>query len=156
MEIILLKPHHLLDLIRDFGAGQEHQPHPYGHALHLVARRLAAEPGLMVELTAGADEICRPCRHLGPDGRCRDGCAVSGYESSKEAWNRLIDRRLFARLGLREGRRLSALEFCRIAGEGLGELATLYPEEPPEKTAWRGDCLRRGLAEFIAVGESPR
>jgi hypothetical protein len=34
---IFIRPHYLLDIIRDYGYGIRYQPHEYGYALHLVA-----------------------------------------------------------------------------------------------------------------------
>lgn len=142
-----IKPHHFLDIIRDFGAGREHEPHPYGHAVHLVAARLRREPGLVLRLTSGADSICAPCRNL-VSGRCIDTTDAPGRTVQKGAWNRLIDRRLFARLGLREGDLIRADEFCLLALERLGDIREIYREEKTEKTAWRVENLVRGLRSF--------
>jgi hypothetical protein len=144
---VRIKPHHLLDLIRDFGAGRVHEPHPYGHAVHLVAEMVRSNPGLPVELTSGADAICAPCRNL-VGGRCTDSTRAPGYETSKETWNRLIDSRIFARLGLKENDRLFAHEFCKLAIERLGDIRTIYPEVDPENTAWRAKNLEKGLREY--------
>jgi hypothetical protein len=34
---MLLRPHHLLDIITEYGAGTAFVPHPYGHAVHTCA-----------------------------------------------------------------------------------------------------------------------
>jgi len=145
---MLLKPHHLLDIIRDFGAGKKHQPHPYGHDVHRVAEIIRNNPHALVQLTSAADDICAPCRNL-IDGTCTDTTDSPGKIVSKEVYNRTIDRRIFTRLGLREGATLSVLEFCRLAGRKLGDLYSIYREVDPEKTKGRGKNLSRGLKEYI-------
>ena len=147
-----IKPHHLLDIIRDLGAGKKHEPHPYGHDVHRLARILRHNPHTVFVLTAEADSICEPCCNL-IDSRCVDTTTSPGGEISKESWNRLIDGRIFKRLGLEEGAAISALDFCRLASERLGDLYTLYAEVDPEKTAVREKNLTRGLKEYLKAGE---
>jgi len=147
-----IKPHHLLDIIRDLGAGKKHEPHPYGHDVHRLARIIRHNPHTVFVLTAEADSICDPCRNL-IDSRCVDTTTSPGKEVSKESWNSLIDGRIFKRLGLEEGAAISALAFCRLASERLGDLYTLYAEVDPEKTAVREKNLTRGLKEYLKAGE---
>ncbi|OGF98293.1 MAG: hypothetical protein A3F83_03195 [Candidatus Glassbacteria bacterium RIFCSPLOWO2_12_FULL_58_11] len=147
-ELLRIKPHHLLDIIRDFGAGVVHQPHPYGHAVHRIARIVKEHPETVFELTAGADSICAPCRNL-VESRCTDTTTSPGREVSKESWNRTIDGRIFERLGLAEGEKISALEFCRLASLRLGDLFTLYAEVEQSKTSLRRENLERGLKEYL-------
>ncbi len=148
---LLIKPHHFLDIIRDFGAGRVHTPHPYGHAVHLAAVRIREDRGLLLRLTSGADFICTPCRLL-CNGHCTDSTGTPGRIVSKEAYNRLIDRRLFRRFGLHEGALMHADEFCALALTGLGQIKEIYREEKNEKTAWRAENLFRGLRSFLESG----
>ena len=145
---LLIKPHHLLDIIRDFGAGRKHEPHPYGHDVHRLAGLVRSNPHTVFVLTAEADSICEPCCNL-IENHCVDTTASPGEEVSKESWNRLIDGRIFERLGLEEGAEISALDFCRLASQRLGDLYTLYAEVEPEKTAVREKNLARGLKQYL-------
>jgi hypothetical protein len=65
------RPHHLLDIIAQYGASQPFVPSPYGHAVHTVAAALIADPEVQIEFGLGADDICAPCQHL-VNGRCDD------------------------------------------------------------------------------------
>ena len=143
-----IKPHHLLDIIRDFGAGKKHQPHPYGHDVHRVASIMRKAPHTLLQLTAAADDICAPCRYLS-DGHCTDTTDSPGKTVAKEDYNKLIDRRLFTRFGLEEGAELTILEFCRLASRKLGDIRTIYREADPKKTKNRGINLFRGLEEYL-------
>ena len=147
-EVIHIKPHHFLDIITRFGAGQGFEPHPYGHAQHIVAARILRDPQITLELTLGCDDICAPCRHQ-QGGKCLDSTATTGQTLSKEAYNRALDERWLARLGLRAGERLTAAEFCRLARERLGDIYTLYPDAPREGTALRRERLLRGAALYL-------
>ena len=146
--ILRIKPHHFLDIIRDFGAGRSHQPHPYGHDVHRVAGVIREHPDTVLELTGEPDAICAPCRFL-VDGNCIDITTSPGHLIPKDRWNRLIDRRIFERLGLKEGDRLTALEFCRLARERLGDLYSLYAEADREKTAQRRSLLEAGFEKYL-------
>ncbi|MGD0173327.1 MAG: hypothetical protein ABSC61_02665 [Anaerolineales bacterium] len=66
---IFIRPHHLLDIIRDHGYGIRYQPREYRHARHLVAEDVLGNPDRETDLVIAADDICRPCRHLRADGR---------------------------------------------------------------------------------------
>ncbi|HUU27493.1 MAG TPA: DUF1284 domain-containing protein [archaeon] len=148
---LVIKPHHFLDIIRDFGAGVEHEPHPYGHAVHRVARILREDPDTLLQLTASHDSVCEPCRNL-VNGHCLDTTDTTGQEISKESYNLMIDRRYFERLGLKEGDRLTALEFCRLTLKRLGDIYSIYQEVSIEKTARRERDLKRGLKEYLKKG----
>jgi len=145
---LLIKPHHFLDIIRDFGAGRSHQPHPYGHDVHRVAGVIREHPDTILELTEEPDAICAPCRFL-VDGNCIDITTSPGHLIPKDRWNRLIDRRIFERLGLKEGDRLTTLEFCRLARERLGDLYSLYAEADRIKTAQRRSLLEAGFEKYL-------
>jgi len=146
-EILRIKPHHFLDIIRDFGAGRSHRPHSHGHDLHRVANILCEHPETILELTEGADAICAPCRFL-VEGNCTDVTSSPGHLIPKDRWNRLIDRRIFERLGLKEGDLISAEQFCSQARERLGDLDSLYAEADRDKTAQRRRNLHAGFEKY--------
>jgi len=152
-ETTRIKPHHFLDILRDFGGGQRtFEPHPYGHAVHTVAEQLLSDRTVMLELVVGTDDICAPCRN-NKDGVCVDTIDTNyrpQAPSSKQAWNRTIDLRLFERLGLEEGTRLSAEAFCRIARNRLGDLYDIWREVPRPMTDDRQQKLMRGIARYLS------
>ena len=159
MSEIRTKPHHFLDIVRDFGVGVEFRPSPYGHAVHLVAEKVLADRQVMLELVLGIDRFCEPCKnHV--DGHCIDTTATTGEVTSKEQWNLTIDTRLLERLGLEEGARIRADDFCRLtrerlypAGQVEGALIfDIWREAPREKTESRARGLLRGIAHYL--GES--
>ena len=56
-DIIRIKPHHFVDIITSFGAGEISVPHPYGHAVHIVAARILHNQDILLEIEFGADDI---------------------------------------------------------------------------------------------------
>ena len=156
MGSIRTKPHHFLDIVRDFGAGGEFQPSPYGHAVHLVAERVLADRETMLELVLGIDDICEPCKHH-VDGHCLDTTTTTGEVTSKEEWNLTIDTRLLERLGLTEGVRMRASDFCRLVRERLyptgaveeSLIFDIWREASRRKTEGRTRNLLHGIALYL-------
>ena len=150
-EALKIKPHHLLDIIRDFGSGREHQPHPYGHDVHRLAGIIRENPQTEFEFTAEADSICAPCKNL-INTHCIDKTEITGKETTKESWNRLLDGRIFKRLEIQEGTIMTAIEFCRLAQKKLGNLYSLYAEVEKSQTAVREKNLMQGLKDYLRSG----
>ena len=72
-----IKPHHFVDILAALGEGVvDFQPHPYGHALHSVVLNILAFRDSLLRIELGADDICRPCRHL-VAGKCKDTIDIS-------------------------------------------------------------------------------
>ncbi|MFP4058252.1 MAG: hypothetical protein ACLF0G_15400 [Candidatus Brocadiia bacterium] len=151
-EPIPIKPHHFVDILRALGRGQAvFEPHPYGHALHLVAARLLADRDAPLAIELGADAICAPCIH-NVGGRCDDTIDTSfrpQAPASKQEWNLLLDTRWCERLGLAQGECLAAHAFARRIAARMGDLADVYRELPPRRTAERARHLRAGTASFV-------
>ena len=68
---IIIKPHHIIDIIKLYGAGIERfiPDEPMGHDFYKVANELIDHPTINVKLTV-YDDICRPCKKY--NGRCVD------------------------------------------------------------------------------------
>jgi hypothetical protein len=139
-----IKPHHLLDLIRDLGSGRKHTPHPYGHDVHRLAALIAARPDIRFCLTEEYDAICIPCSKL-KGGLCTDTTDTAGFLTTKDSYNRAIDKRLYQRLGLIEGQVVSVAEFCEVVRGKLGDINSIYLEADPEQTKIRAKNIGRGL-----------
>jgi len=139
-----LRPHHLLDIITDYGRGVEYKPHPYGHALHTVAAQVLADPGARVTFVLAADEICDPCLHLRPDGQCEDVLHQLEEPLSKQTYNDELDRRLFSALSMCPGEEMTVRAFLEKVNEhtpGIGKICT----HPGEQEADRLEGLAQGL-----------
>ena len=152
-DVIHIKPHHFIDIITSFGGGQtEFKPSPYGHAVHTVAARVLSREADMLEMDLGADDICKPCKH-NIDGLCDDTIDTSfrpGAPSSKREWNLMIDERWCERLGLKQGDRLTPVEFCERVRDKAGDITDIYREVPADRTAERAGKLNEGVRKFLA------
>ena len=121
--VMKLRPHHLLDIITDYGRGSyknasDFKPYPpMGHAVHTVAKAVLSDQEIKVEFIVGADEICKPCKYLRPDGICADSLRQISPPMSKQEYNDNIDNRLFLYLGLAPGAVMTVREFLEIVNE---------------------------------------
>ena len=144
MKIIKLRPHHLLDIVSDYGHDVKFEPHPYGHAVHTVARMVLSNTGLKAEFIVGADDICRPCMHLQPDGRCDDVMPNDKPPSSKQEYNDDLDRQLFNYFNFAPGTIMTIWQFLENVNEIVPGVETICTH-PGEDQKARLDGLKKGL-----------
>ena len=148
-----LRPHHILDIISAYGRGIEYQPHPYGHSLHIVAPRLLSNLDLKVKLVLNSDDICEGCKHLQPDGKCNDVLAQLTPSPSKQAYNDVLDSRLFDDLSIEPDSEVTTYEFLKAVNEkvpGVEKICT-HPKEDQQE---RLNGLVSGLAKLGIREES--
>jgi hypothetical protein len=138
-----LRPHHLLDIITQYGQGTPFGPSDYGHAVHTVAALVLSEPRQPVVMVVQADDICAPCRHL-RDGQCVDLVRSLDPPMSKQSYNDDLDRRLLAHLRLQAGEALTMHAYGVRVRECLDDLETVC-SHPGEDPAARLRHLRHGL-----------
>jgi hypothetical protein len=137
----------MLDIITDYGRGVEFEPHPYGHALHIVAAQVLADPGARVTFVLTADAICEPCRHLRPDGQCGDVLHQLEKPLSKQAYNDELDRRLFSALGMCPGEEMALRTFLERVQEHTPGIETICTH-PGEQETSRREGLEQGLTRL--------
>ena len=150
--MITIKPHHFVDIVTAFGDGRtEFQPHPYGHAVHSVAKKILENPDINLRIELGADDICLPCRH-NIDGQCDDTIDISfrpAAPKSKREWNLIIDRRWCERLGVQQDDQLTARDLCSRIRDCASDIRDVYREIPFDRTAERQAKLQRGVTQFL-------
>jgi hypothetical protein len=158
---ILIKPHHFVDILAAFGEGQlSYSPHPYGHALHVAARRILEQRDAQLHLTTEADAICAPCRY-NRDGRCADAMPTryAGFPrvpSGKQEWNSLIDTRWCRELEIRPGDTFPAAELCRRVWAIRRRLPRIYCELPRRLVSDLRQRLGKGITLFLEAGRDIR
>ena len=142
-----LRPHHILDIISAYGKGIDYQPHPYGHSLHLVAPRLLSNLDSKVKLVLNSDDICKGCMHLLPDGKCKDVLDQLSPSPSKQAYNDVLDSRLFDDLTMEPDSEIPTYEFLSEVNKrvpGIEKICT-HPKEDQQE---RLDGLVSGLKKL--------
>ena len=147
-----LRPHHILDIISDHGKGIEYEPHPYGHAQHIVAPKLLSNLDLKIQLILGADDICEGCEHLLPDGKCKDVLAQLNPSPLKQAYNDVLDCQLFDSFSIEVNSIITTRKYLTIVNEkvpGIERICT-HPKENQDE---RLEGLKAGL---IKLGIRPQ
>ena len=156
--MIAIKPHHFIDIITAYGDGKTHfEPHPLGHAVHSVAHQVLGDRDAELCMELGADDICVPCTK-NEDGLCQDTIDTSfrpQAPSSKREWNLRIDERWCERLGLAQGDRLTARQFCERLATAIDDIDDIYAEVPRAMTADRLRKMRAGVDRFLEADQAP-
>ncbi len=141
------RPHHIIDIITDFGNDIKYQLHPYGHSLHLVGPKLLANLDLKVKLVLEADDVCFGCKHLLPFGKCDDILAQIKPAPSKQAYNDILDSRIFDCLALNPNCTMTARHYLELINQktpGI-EIICTHPKELPSE---RLKALIAGLTKL--------
>lgn len=126
--IINLRPHHLIDIFKHMGNGHDlSKPHPYGHAQHLIARKILDNPELEIKFVCENDDLCKPCCHLNDANLCDDVLAQLTPPISKQLYNDELDKSLFKMLGIKPGYKMTA-------GKFLETILSLMPDIVPLAT----------------------
>ena len=142
-----LRPHHVLDIVSDYGGGAKFEPHHYGHSLHTVAEAIIADTGIEMEFVVAGDAICHGCMHLQPDGGCDDMMGPAENRRSKQEYNDAHDGRLLRFLGIEPGAKMPVREYLERVNAALPEFAKLC-SHPGEDSALRLTNLRQGFAKL--------
>lgn len=150
--MITAKPHHLLDIFKLYGAGvKKFTPDPfYGHDFYRIGNLVLDDPNLRVKFTIGVDDICKPCKYL-KSKECSDFVSGNPEEySSKEFWNKTIDKRIMNELSIEDGIEMTVGEYCKLALERLNEenISEIWKERPQKETDKRTKLLLKGLRKY--------
>jgi len=139
MNLIRLRPHHLLDIISSYGSGADLEAkHPWGASVADVTRRVLADIDQVAVMTAGVDAICTTCSKL-VEQTCT---ARLGDNLLMREYNDDLDARLFQRLHLDEGQPISIRACLRRVNEDLPGIVALFT---------RGDTAQRLTATERAL-----
>jgi len=134
LPMLHLRPHHLIDIIRNIGQERPVIPHAYGHAQHTITRAMLEGEINEIRLTIGSDDLCQPCIHLSPEGLCRDLLPQLEYPLRKQQYNDELDRQVLAFLNLEDGVVMRLADFLDLMEdqlEGLTAICT-HPKENME------------------------
>jgi hypothetical protein len=132
--MICLRPHHLIDIIRNIGQERPVVPHPYGHAQHVITAMILDHTVKEVKFIIGADDLCGPCIHLDKNGLCNDVLPQLDTKPSKQCYNDELDHRVMDYLGIHEGEIMQLDCFIDLIGHHLTELCSIctHPKEDRE------------------------
>ena len=148
-----LRPHHLIDIIRNIGHDRPTVPHPYGHNQHLITLAILQGNENEIVLTAGADDLCKPCIHLTADGLCNDILPQLETVVMKQAYNDRLDRRLFEVLGIKEDTPILLQHFLTLLDDNMSALIPICTH-PKESEIYRKEGLIKGLLKLRQNGSN--
>ncbi len=146
MKTIVIKPHHLIDVLKLHGAGiDKFVPDvAYQHDFHTIANYVVNGKVKDIIFTIGEDDICRPCIH-NKDHHCGDIV----YNKSKEEHNIAIDNSLIKLLSLPVNVKISSDEVWVIFKDKL--TLPVYREAWPHVS--EGDIEARFKYGLIGLGK---
>ena len=142
--MLRLRPHHILDIIRNIGHERPLVPHEYGHLVHLITKMILEDVDIECRLVVANDDICGPCRMLKNDGSCADVLAQLDEPVSKQVYNDDLDRRLLAFLGIQEDEVMMLRDYLTLVAQRVDELVPLCVH-PKEDSEYRRTGLLKGL-----------
>ncbi|MBN2029335.1 DUF1284 domain-containing protein [bacterium] len=145
--IILLRPHHILDIITHYGQNVQFKPHPYGHAVHTIAKKMIDNIDLKIQLIIGADDICRPCEHLLPSGYCDDVLHQLDPPTPKQDYNNNLDSQLLSYLDILPDSILTLREYLKVINSKIPGIEAICTH-PGENVESRLGGLIEGLKKL--------
>lgn len=150
-DYILIKPHHLLDIIKLYGFGLNSfvPDTKYNHDFYKIGNLVLNNLNLKIKLTLANDDICIPCV-FNKKNKCSDKIDNFIY-SSKDEWNKIIDTRLVNVLKLNLNEIYLIKNICEIAIKILTPkiIKQVWNERPTEETSKRTKYLLIGLKKYL-------
>jgi hypothetical protein len=130
--MIKIRPHHLLDIIRDFGNDVKREQHPWGASVVSVTQIILSDINQKVEFVMGVDSICTTCSKLNGhicEARINDELLMRDY-------NDQLDESLFSTLKIVPGNKISIIEFLRKISKNI-EVLDLFKSPSNDSRARR-------------------
>ncbi len=150
MDTIDLRPHHLLDIVRDFKPDEDpgYVRTPGENGVRTVVRMLTDSSDFPARFIIGPDFICAPCSHLQPNGRCDRILDRHDPPQAMDDYNDPLDARILDYLGLARGVRMPVRRFLEIVNERLPGIEDVCTH-PTEQRSARRQRLMDGM---VAIG----
>ncbi len=145
--MLKLRPHHILDIVRNIGHNRPTKPHPLGHNVHGITLEIIDNPDKPLKLVIGADDICTPCTKLNADLICMDVIPQCDDKPSKQKYNDALDLKVLQYLGINVEQPLTVREYLQIVNsklEGIEKICT----HPKEDENYRLEGLKEGLQKL--------
>lgn len=151
--VIRIKPHHFMDIIKLHGAGISCfvPDKAYGHDFYRIGNRILGTHDLRLQMTVDGDAICIPCRHYvaGGKGLCADTIAHIEGCTSKDEWNKVLDRRIIRAAGLETEKIYTAGALCRRLYEIRDAIFEIWREDDQEQTTQRYQLFSQGAERYL-------
>lgn len=148
--MITIKPHHLIDIIKLYGAGIEHfvPDEAFQHDFYKVANTILENIDTPLQFTIDGDDICRPCNRF-ENSRCSDPLnSIKGF-TAKNTYNQEIDSRLLNLLHLDVNSNYTVRQFIEYLSNHTDIIFQVWLEEDNELSERRNQLLQAGLKKML-------
>lgn len=148
--MITIKPHHLIDIIKLYGAGIEHfvPDEAFQHDFYKVANTILEDIDTPLQFTIIGDDICRPCNRF-KNSRCSDPLnSIKGF-TAKDTYNQEIDSRLLNLLHLDVNSNYTVRQFIEYLSNHTDIIFQVWLEEDNELSERRNQLLQAGLKKML-------
>lgn len=128
--MLSLRPHHILDMVRNIGNGRKIEPHPYGHLLHIITRSIIDDVNQECTLVVRNDDICGPCIHL-HNGQCDDILPQLTDRVSKQGYNDKLDKEILEFIELEENTIMKISDYLTLIKANIEDIVGIctHPKE---------------------------
>lgn len=148
--MIIIKPHHFMDIIKLFGSGIDVfvPDEKMQHDFYKIANEIIKNPQVKLSLTIDADDICQPCVQC-INGICDDELPKTLGNIKKDDYNKRLDQRLIDYLHLNLKEQYTALSLCRIMYEKKDIIFKVWLEEDDKITQRRFELFQLGAKKYL-------
>lgn len=146
--MLRLRPHHILDIVRNIGNERPMIPHEYGHLVHEITYQIMNNVHTECELVIENDDICGPCKMLTTDGHCIDVLRQLDEPVSKQEYNDHLDRRILTYLGIEPKTILRISDYLVLIRDHLDDMVDISTH-PKEDVEYRRNGLKKGIQKLL-------
>jgi hypothetical protein len=143
-----LRIHHFFDIIRDFGAGKEFQPHPYLHSYHKIANIILKQPLIKIEIVTESDSVCVGCIKL-KGKRCTDIITHRKDFKGKEEFNNYLDIRIMDICEIEENSVTTPASLIKASEKYITNIHFIYSGNDKEHTEMRKTNVMKGVEFYV-------
>lgn len=149
--MMIIKPHHFMDIIKLYGAGIEHfvPDKAFDHDFYKVANEIIGNKDIILQLTLYGDDICQPCNRF--DGKeCTDSLdCIKGYQD-KETYNKELDTRILNILELNTEEKYTVKQLLQKMQKEERLIFLVWQAEAKELTIRRNDLFQKGCKKLLS------
>lgn len=143
-----LRIHHFFDIIRDFGAGKDINPHPYLHSYHKVAKIIFKESLRKIEIVTESDSVCEGCIKL-KGNRCTDIITHRKDFSGKEEFNNFLDIRIMNVCNIEVNSVTTPASLIKASEKYITNIHFIYAGNDKEHTEMRKINVMKGVEFYV-------
>lgn len=151
--MIIIKPHHFIDIIKLYGAGVECfvPDEAFNHAFYKVANQIINDFNTELMLTIEGDDICKPCNRYNGK-KCTDPLinVIKDFEK-KDDYNKVLDTRIIQQLKLDNNKTYTVKELVSILDQDKKIIFNVWKEENDILTNRRNNLFRIGVDKIIKM-----